>query len=411
MQPAKITIKGDFIDCQIYRGRLYLWTMRGTLCTYDWNAFIDSICHSDRKKLSFTLTFKDGHYLYKNSLIELFKDPDFKRLLLRKFKVMDNLQLVFTEKQLQKFLIGEQDVPGGELPTDTEIYSSNLYFVNDNGLFCSTAHRKEGNPVSSRPVKLWDCKILSLKANRYPQIALSAGEEGLFELNVSKEAVRNEKDKLITKISKRHSSFANYSYLSIYSTSLIEKSYMAYYGWYYDNNKRYIRTYQEDIDQSHIFNDRQGISWGADDKLYLFDDNGFDIVKFSNSREDFDNKRAFNNINNYDTQTDRFNQDKNGRIINAGTAYFGNIVEFENSLWIFQSDGNTTKIEKPVTRWRIYPRSINYENQLHVILDDCIEIYSFNHDYFLDQEKKVMGLMYSPDDKIRTRNISYMELF
>ena len=26
MQPVKITIKGDYYDCQIYRGRLYLWT-------------------------------------------------------------------------------------------------------------------------------------------------------------------------------------------------------------------------------------------------------------------------------------------------------------------------------------------------------------------------------------------------
>ena len=29
MQPIKLTIQGDYYDCQIYRGRLYLWTFNG----------------------------------------------------------------------------------------------------------------------------------------------------------------------------------------------------------------------------------------------------------------------------------------------------------------------------------------------------------------------------------------------
>ena len=33
MQPSKITILGDFFDCQIYRGRLYLWTLSGDIYT------------------------------------------------------------------------------------------------------------------------------------------------------------------------------------------------------------------------------------------------------------------------------------------------------------------------------------------------------------------------------------------
>ena len=35
------------------------------------------------------------------------------------------------------------------------------------------------------PKKIWDCRLLSIKANKYPQIALSGGSEGLFELNLS----------------------------------------------------------------------------------------------------------------------------------------------------------------------------------------------------------------------------------
>lgn len=31
MQPIKITLAGDYFDCQIYRGRLYLRTFNGAL--------------------------------------------------------------------------------------------------------------------------------------------------------------------------------------------------------------------------------------------------------------------------------------------------------------------------------------------------------------------------------------------
>ena len=185
MQPAKISIIGDFIDSQIYRGRLYLWTLDGTLCTYNWNNIVDSLYNDDKEKLAYTFTFKDGHYLYKHSLTEIFKDADFRELLLRKMGVVALKTHVIRPNQLKQFLIQEQDVPGRELPTDTEIYNSKLYFINDQGLFQSAAHRKTGKPVSSKPLKLWDCKLLSIRANRFPQIALSAGEEGLYELDAS----------------------------------------------------------------------------------------------------------------------------------------------------------------------------------------------------------------------------------
>ena len=81
-----------------------------------------------------------------------------------------------------------------------------------------------------------------------------------------------------------------------------------------------------------------------------------------------------------------------GKVINGGTTYFGNIVELEDKIFIIQSDGKTITIPGPITRWRVYPRSLNYENHLHVILDDRIEIYSFNHDYFLNQKDKEIGI-------------------
>ena len=49
-----------------------------------------------------------------------------------------------------------------------------------------------------------------------------------------------------------------------------------------------------------------------------------------------------------------------------------------------------------------YPRSINYQNHLHVLLDDCMHVYSFNHNWLQNQWDKLMGSEYV-DLEIRGR--------
>ncbi len=107
----------------------------------------------------------------------------------------------------------------------------------------------------------------------------------------------------------------------------------------------------------------------------------------------------FRNNPNKDKGEEQFTQLQNlnlqawkGKVIGGGTSYYGTIVECENALVVLLSNGQTKTIEGPITRWRVYPRSKNYQNHLHVIKDDRIEIYSFNQDYFLDQNEKLIGL-------------------
>lgn len=398
MKPIKITIQGSYLDCQIYRGWLYLWTFDGKLCVYRWSDLVDSLVENEADKLAFKFSFKDGNYLYKSSLMELFCDSDFMSLLRQKFQKIENYRLQISEKHLKDFLIAEMDTPSNALPIDTEIYNSILYYSTEEGLFKTNAHKKEGYPVSTKPSKIWDARVLSLKANRYPQMALSAGDDGLYEI-----ATGNNNDDFtgltkvetnIHRVSELHSSFANYSNLSIYSSSLSGKSYLAMFNltesvFGFNTAKR---DYSKEIDSSEIFGEESDeLSWGVDRKIFRVNKNGFNIVSFDNFNED----AMF-------TKRDGFKQSlKKSKIIGGASAYFGNIVEFENGLSVIQTDGQSLTINQPVTRWRIYPRSINYENQLHVLLDNKMEIYAFNHDYFIPQYNKLLGLDYREIDKRR----------
>jgi len=418
MQPVKITIKGDYYDCQIYRGRLYLWTFDGDLKVYNWNELVQSFIKNDSDKIAMTFCFLDGNYLYKSSLIELFKDLDFKKLLLDKFKRIEKPTFQLTEKQLVKYLFGQQETPTGILPTDTEIYSNKLYFIHEQGLFSGSAHRAKSEkfPVSSRPSKIWDCNLLSIKANKYPQLALSGGSEGLFELNMASSLPSNlervERRSPIFQISKNHSSFSNYSYLNIYSSSLVDNSFLAMFKWNitkdYNQREKPLRDFDTLINDQQIFNvknKRHFLSWGIEDKLYKATEGGFEIIKYNNLANKEKDEETFTRLNTVNLQAWK------GNVINGGTAYFGNIVECENALVVIQSDGKTLTIPGPITRWRVYPRSLNYENHLHVILDDRIEIFSFNHDYFLNQEDKEIGIQFTAEKHRKKVRTSYFDDF
>ncbi len=416
MQPVKITLKGDYYDCQIYRGRLYLWTFDGDLKVYNWKELVQFFIKKKTDNIAMTFCFLDGNYLYKPSLIELFKDKDFKDLLLKKFKEIEKPTFELSIVELEKYIFGQQETPTGILPTDTEIYSNKLYFINENGLFSGSAHRakSEKYPVSSKPSKLWDCNLLSLKANKYPQLALSGGDEGLFELNMASSLPSNleriENRSPIFQVSKKHSSFSNYSYLNIYNTSLVENSFLATFKWNItkDNNNKEkpLRDYDTYINDRTIFdvkNKKHFVSWGIEDKLYKATEGGFEIIKINNYANVEKGEKQFNRLKTVD-----FNAWK-GNVINGGTAYFGNIIECENALVIVQSDSKILTIPGPITKWRIYPRSMNYENHLHVILDDRIEIYSFNHDYFLNQENKEIGIEFKSEKHRKNYKASYFD--
>ncbi|MBD2699827.1 hypothetical protein IC229_04215 [Spirosoma sp. BT702] len=420
MQPVKLSIYGDYLDCQLYRGRLYLWLFDNSLKVYDWYAIIESLIQNDLDRLTFEYCFLDGNQLYKSSILELIKkDAEFRLLFLNKFLRVANRHYEINEETLAKFLIGEQDTPTNDIPTDTEIYGNKLYFITEQGLFSSTAHaRRDRNPVSSKAIKLWDCNLLSIKANKYPQIALSGGEQGLFELNMSKSVSENLKqvdtNNPIYQVSTEHSSFSNYTYLNLYNSSLISKSFMAKFKWDIHEDeltqqRRFIRNFDEEIDDNIIFEDtnkhvRNYISWGVDDTIFRANENTFEVVRYNNRAKLEKGEKIFTKLKNISIAPWK------GKVLSGSTSYFGVVVECENALIVLLSDNSSHTIKGPVTRWRIYPRSFNYQNHLHVVLEDRLDIYSFNQDYFQEQDTKTLGLEYHITESNSTRLYRFSNL-
>ena len=418
MQPLKITLYGNYYDCQIYRGRLYLWTFDGDLCVYDWNRLVDSFIVDGVDALPLRYGFQDGRYLYRQSIQQIFEDIEFKELLSKKYIKASKIKHIVSENDVAYCLIGKQDSPSGRLPLDTEIYNSNLYYSNDEGFYRTTAHRPiyAKYMVSTKPIKVWDGKALSIVANDYPQMALSAGSDGLLEYSLSN-SVKSLSLKIVEpnlyKVSDKFSLYSNYIYESIFSSSRQGGSYISQFKFekykdkYFGKEKSY-RNYDREIEEREFDGYEESkdgtICWGVQDKIYMATSQKVKVMKYNKW-----NAEGGDRMHTIETK----NNKHDSMIIKGGAAIFGNIIEYEDGLLVMRSDGKKTWIPGEITRWRVYPRSLNYLNHLHVILDDRIEFYSFNHDYFIDQSQKVMGTEYiepRPRGSNVVQDIGYFDL-
>lgn len=415
MQPLKIVLLGNYYDCQLYRGRLYLWTFDGQLRVYEWERIIDKVIERSSDWLTYLYGYKDGRYLYNNKTKRLFEDKEFKEIVIRRYTSSLREEHVLTEKDIEDCLIGHQSTPSSSLPIDTEIYDSVLYYSTEKGLFHATAHRPKSEKylVSTKPQKIWDARVLSITANDYPQMAISAGSDGLFEYQpkgLKWPSMLQEIEPCLYKISEKFSLFSNYVYESIFSSSRFGNSYISMFKLDRDIGlDLFRRVFDRDLDEnsftSDSINGKEVLSWGIRDKVYQATGSKLRVLRF-NKWTDYSLDNRLNDLGLLDL-------DSSSHLIRGGAASFGNILEFEDNLLVIMSDNNTFSIPKEVTRWRIYPRSINYLNQLHVILEDRVEFYSFNHDSEVNQATKLNGIEYyvPTSSKARKEYLSFLDLF
>ena len=391
MQPLKITLFGNYYDCQLYRGRLYLWTFDGELRIYNWDQIVDRVVECNGDWLTFKYGYKEGRYLYGNKTKELFEDKEIKRIVFNRYSSSLRRKHILTEQDIEDCMIGQQS---SSLPIDTEIYNSILYFSTEKGFYSATAHRplSEKYKVSTKPQKIWDARVLCITANDYPQMAVSAGSDGLYELRLGKQERVNvlyEVEPQLYRVSEKLSLFSNYVYESIYSSSSCGQSYISMFKLNEIDN-RYQRVFERNVEENEYskegLRDREMLSWGIRDKVYQATKQKLRVMRFNKWSEYNENERLL--------ELGEMNMESPSRLIRGGAASFGNILEFEDRLVVLQSDNNKMEVPGEITRWRIYPRSINYLNQLHVILNDRIEFYSFNHDSRVDQMKKLNGIEY-----------------
>ena len=403
MQALKLTIPGDYWDVQIYRGWLHLWTMSGSLITIDWDRLVDGIAESAASALAVRLGFAHGTALYGDQVAPLRAEPEFREWMLQLFDSQAAQAVVVDPADIARATLDEQANPLHDLPVDTEIYERMLYAATSQGIWESSVGRRTIHPVSTRPTKLHDLPAVSMRA-RSRQLALAATGDGLFQLGRDRYTPWSDRMRLsdrMRQLSTRHCEKVDWAFSSIFASSTLSGGYLF---------ARYWRSeVEEDGDllaDGGVFGDdtidgalnRPDVSWAQDEKIYTAG-----IRRLTSSH--YTQKNVPDGIKAASTALgDIVLEDAIDRPIAGGSAAFGAVVEFDDRLIVVSSDETQSTIDGPVTRWRTYPRALNYENHLHVILEDRLEVLAFYGDYLVDQRQKKFGIEFRTGARRRFRN-------
>lgn len=380
MQPVKMVIPGEYWDSFIYKGRLYLFGMEGDIRSIGWDEFVSEWQVPEESRIAFVCAYLRSDYLYSSEVQDLLRDSEVRPIIRRKFETLSKMELHASEAMLRRFQKGHQQNPIPFPHADIEIYTDQLFVGSAHGLYQATCNRRNKYPVSTRPKKKWDGPVLSMSAS-YGALALAAGREGLFEHQIDSgyRFGSNEDARQISGITCRDCSWAFYSIFASSDSS----GYLAEFSRESDGlHLQDAGRKFEGIETAEQIFGAQGYSWGVQDKLCQVRQNAIRVVKYEPWKRDESPIRELGDI--------RFESWK-GEIVSACTTNFGMIVELENALVVFPSDGRPVTIPGEPVNWRVFPRSRRYENQLHVCYEGRMEIYSFNHDYLVDQQQKLSG--------------------
>lgn len=286
----KLNVEGSFFDCLRFRDFLYLWNIEGEQRVYDWK--------------------------------ELFERRNLR----------DNIEVSSIE--LSRYLLKVTDVPGKSLSIDTNQMNGRIYVATSEGVYRTDAfgtyeaQRREHKKAR----KIWDARLFYL--NRHPQsplMSMSAGDDGLYELNESAfDTIGLKKEENnIFKVNDKPSHQSEYINASIGSWSRGD-SYMAKF---YTNR------------QGKGHNVRQYVGLDEDPMTGLLLDGIEQHV--------------------YDNQLGELIQ----RSIHGGIE----IIEYDDGLLVYHKRDLLLKISEPVVKWRIY--SNKGVHTMIILLDDRFEVY------------------------------------
>ena len=397
MQPLKVVVPGKFWDSQIYSGRLYLFERSGGVNVLDWDRLIAEWKIEERLRLAIVFAFRRSDYLYGRDWQDLLSDSEIRELIHHKFKALSEKNLVADPQDLERVQVAHEDNPFPFPHTDSTIYKSNLYVASQKGVSRASCETDAELFVLGEPVLEWDAPVSAI-ATSYDTLAVAAGDEGLFELGLEPHSRFSLGSHKPFQLSKSNCVDCNWAYYSIYGSSHIGPSYLAQFTREkaQDGGEgEELRKFDRLISDDHIFHG-SGYSWGNQEKLCQLRDGQLTIIRYRPwARREATQLKRLGTLNvRPTTATIQFEAWK-GEAIAGRVAVFGTVIELENAIVVVLSDETVVTLPGEPINWRTFPRSKFYENHMHVIYRDRLEVFSFNQDYFVSQSQKLSGLYHS----------------
>ncbi len=402
--PLRLILEGQFWDSHLYMGNLYLITRDGRIHTIDWNKLVSEFPVPADLALPMQYAFSRSDSIYQNQRELIYQDPQVREVIQNKFVRLANHHKTPRVADWRYHLVRTQDTPFPFPHLDATIYMKGFFTASENGVYVvSTGQMESKRKSPPEAVRLWDCPVISLDAS-YGALALAAGSDGLFEFDLDGWDTADPRQPKL--VDQRDCTDCSWAYYSIIGSSHTQGGIFAEYVKEDDQSRPGSRNghdfepsnlgrswrgapglqrrFEKTVGPGEIFKEQgEGYCWGGKDKICHAREGTMTVARYS----PWENGTERLNILRQTT----FDAAKRNPV-GAAVAPFGSIIELDKSMVIVRSDDELLTLPGVPVNWRVFNRSKQYENQLHVIYENRLEIFSFNHDYFIDQKEKISGV-------------------
>lgn len=335
---TKLIIDGQFHDFQLYSGKFYLWTNKKELKIYNWNKWLTQLAYVDRP---------------------IYLEPQ------------PTEQLHVSVDDLAPFL--ERTLSFSETIYDSALFNHTLYFSDYTGFYRLSLTKKD-----TERIRIWEQPVYSISLSTAGRMALSAGDAGLYEYLLSTQYYYEQLERQkVVRIFQLSSHFASHA------------------TWDHHNLIQYGK---DPVHPAYFiqFNERKG-------QLHVLDCAPIDSLAENSLHEQLQeyplplslDKPSMQDGYLFSFEMDRTKIKKNAlyrsksiRLELKSAAANDQRMDFSSSLIVDASSPNfkvtlqnKKLLELPaqdVLKFRIYTRTRNYRNQLHILKKESLELYIFS---------------------------------
>lgn len=373
MFDIKVNIVGDFIESYIYSGVLFTVDTNGVLCSYSWD-------HLIRRYLS---SYPE-YALFKNRLLDSRKN----NISLLNEEITITIDKKFLNKN-QKGTCTGLDV----WCTDLDVKDNILYIASEKGVETIPFVEEWNNGVVQNfvePDTVWSgAKVFGLSTGSWGRTILAAGTAGAIEI-VNNKVSQLKQIGLHKKVEKEidnniildceWNSFSTlaildgldkktaYKFNNIGSDSFLKGNIKAHDEFIKLSDKEKKDKFNKILKALECENGENvslenfSHSWFEDNILHAIDHNNKTYIL----------KRGYWVESNKESFFDELS------VVKLKNISAGSFVETEDDELYRLTNGTKHPLPEDFTSWRVFPRSKNYQDRIHIVYDDFLQIRIFD---------------------------------
>jgi hypothetical protein len=360
----KVHIEGEYLDSYVYSGALFLMDFNGDLSSYNWKSLIETYLSPS------AATDIDAAY-FSNLLIDCRTSA---AVGVQEGPVF--LELFIDQVTLKKHETAR--IAFDDWPADISIYTNRLYIASQRGVYQHGFVRLSTGVVTQfeKSIPLWQEAALRAAPGDMNRVAVAAGRSGL--LTVSPFAKGGP-----TQISEAACSDCDWQGVTLVATTdggAIEAEFdempKRVSGENTDAYWKVVNLLKQkgpkSVEKISVADGKALFSWIGGDRVFAIDENFQLYARRRTDSSQINQRSTFEKID----EGIQLSATRNSPHFSARTTTFGTLIELGETLNLLTEQG-LSPIAENVGRWRTFPRSKSYANQVHIAAEDCVTVQAF----------------------------------